>query len=104
MSGIVRFTSWARPAAPAESELQALLRAEGLDFHAWSNNPYDVYAPHLHDYNKVLYCVRGSITFELVKLGAWYKLSPGDRLDLPAGVLHAAAVGKDGVACLEAWR
>jgi hypothetical protein len=29
-------------------------------------------------------------------------LHPGDRLDLPAGVLHNAAVGRSGVVCLEA--
>jgi hypothetical protein len=29
-------------------------------------------------------------------------MTPGDRLDLPAGVLHAALVGEQGVVCLEA--
>jgi hypothetical protein len=27
---------------------------------------------------------------------------PGDRLDLPASVVHAAEVGENGVVCLEA--
>jgi hypothetical protein len=29
------------------------------------------------------------------------ELRPGDRIDLPAGVEHAATVGPDGVECLE---
>ena len=99
-----RFTRWSGSSAPSETELQAILHAEGLDFHSWSNGPYDVYAPHLHDYDKVLYCVHGSITFQLLELGEWHRLSPGDRLDLPAGTLHAAEVGGDGVVCLEAWK
>jgi uncharacterized cupin superfamily protein len=30
-------------------------------------------------------------------------LDAGDRLDLPAGTAHAATVGPDGCACVEAW-
>jgi len=81
-----------------------LLQAEGLEFYAWANGPSAVYAPHAHSYDKVIYCVRGSITFQLVQEGKWHALAPGDRLELPAGVVHAAEVGKDGVVCLEAHR
>ena len=63
-----------------------------------------MYAPHTHDYDKVLYCVRGSTTFQLIELGMWYKLNPGDRLDLPAGTVHAAEVGEQGVLCIEAHK
>jgi hypothetical protein len=31
-------------------------------------------------------------------------LNPGDRLDLPAGTVHDAVVGPQGVVCLEAHR
>ncbi len=31
-------------------------------------------------------------------------LGPGDRLDLPPGTPHAASVGDEGVACVEAPR
>lgn len=73
-----------------------------MEFYPWSNGPFDVYAPHRHGYGKVLYCVRGSIKFRLVELGMEYELFPGDRLDLPAGVLHGAEVGAQGVGCFEA--
>ncbi|MCU0504943.1 MAG: hypothetical protein MUE82_04070 [Chloroflexi bacterium] len=78
------------------------LRAEGLDPGSWSNDPGDVYAPHLHAYDKVLVVARGSIDFGLPDLARSAALGTGDRLDLPAGTRHDARVGPDGVTCLEA--
>ncbi len=95
---------WTSRLPPSEMALRRLLAEEGLTAYAWSNAPYEVYAPHTHDYNKVICVVRGSITFQLIELGSWYVLHPGDRLDLPAGAVHAAEVGADGVLCLEAHR
>ena len=78
------------------------LAAEGLAVSEWANGPGDRYAPHAHDYDKVLVAVAGSITFRLPALGAAHALGVGDRLDLPAGTVHAADVGPEGVRCLEA--
>jgi quercetin dioxygenase-like cupin family protein len=85
-----------------ESELPGRLRAEGLAAGAWSNAPGDVYAVHRHAYDKVIVCSRGSITFGLPGRGETLLLGAGDRLDLPAGIDHAATVGPSGVTCLEA--
>jgi quercetin dioxygenase-like cupin family protein len=85
-------------------DLIAALRTEGLDAGAWSNAPGDVYAPHAHDYDKVLVCARGSVVFGLPGLGRSVALEGGDRLDLPAGTRHEARVGGAGVTCLEAHR
>lgn len=74
---------------------------EGLDPYSWSNGPSDVYSSHSHSYDKVIYVVQGSITFVLPKLGKSLTLKTGDRLDLPAGVVHNANVGSEGVVCLE---
>lgn len=68
---------------------------------AWANGPGDRYPPHAHVYDKVLVAVEGTITFRLPALGMTYVLDAGDRLDLPAGTVHAADVGPDGVRCLE---
>ena len=100
----LKITPWTEPTPPTESALRELLTREGLDFYAWSNDAYDIYAPHTHPYDKVIYVVRGSITFQLIELGQWHKLNAGDRLDLPAGIVHAAEVGADGVVCLEAHK
>ena len=86
----------------AGSALEARLRGEGLDPGAWSNGPGDRYAAHVHGYDKVLVCAAGSIRFGLPDTGGTVELRVGDRLDLPAGTTHDAAVGPDGVTCLEA--
>jgi uncharacterized protein YjlB len=78
------------------------LRAEGLEPRSWSNGPFDRYASHEHDYDKVLVCASGSIRFGLPDAGRSVDLAPGDRLDLPAGTRHDAVVGERGVTCLEA--
>lgn len=80
------------------------MRAEGLNAHSWSNGPGDVYPPHRHAYDKVLYCTQGSVRFDLPEEGQSVELRPGDRLDLAAGTAHAAHVGPEGVTCLEAPR
>lgn len=95
-------TPWPGPQAPTESGIRAAYAAESLSPSAWSNGPGDRYRAHTHSFHKVLYCLRGSITFVLDD--ATVPMRAGDRLDLPAGTSHAAVVGPDGVTCLEAHR
>ncbi len=97
-------TRWDKPQPPTEAELIDLFRAEGLEPYRWSNGPGDVYPVHAHPYQKVLYVVRGSITFRFPGGQPPAELKVGDRLDLPAGVEHDAVVGPEGVVCLEAHR
>jgi len=99
-----RVTPWPDPAPPAESTLWQLMTGEGLSPYSWSNGPHDVYAAHAHSYDKVIFVVRGSITFGLPELGQQLTLKAGDRLDLPAHILHDAHVGLQGVVCLEAHK
>jgi quercetin dioxygenase-like cupin family protein len=80
--------------------IQERFRAEGLSPHPWGNAPGDVYGRHSHDYDKVLYCVQGGITFH--GRDGDYSLVPGDRLEIEAGTEHAATVGPEGVECMEA--
>lgn len=86
----------------AADRLRSLLGDEGLVAGAWSNGAGDHYPAHRHDYDKVLVAAEGSIEFALPELGQSVTLWPGDRLDLPAGSLHSATVGSQGVTCLEA--
>src|SRR5512147_600885 len=97
-------TPWAGSTAPTESTLRQLMADEGLNPYPWSNGPHDVYAAHSHGYDKVIYVVKGCITFGLPQLGQQILLKAGDRLDLPAGTVHDAVVGSQGVVCLEAHR
>lgn len=98
----VKVVKWAQPEAPTEAAIQRELRREQLSAYSWQNGPYDTYAAHSHAYNKVIYVVRGSITFGLPERGESLDLHAGDRLELPAGVRHDAQVGPQGVVCLEA--
>ncbi|MEO8626316.1 MAG: cupin [Candidatus Limnocylindrales bacterium] len=84
------------------AELLARLRDRGLEASAWANGPGDTYSAHSHGYDKVLVAARGSITFHLVDMAQDVLLEVGERLDLPAGTMHAATVGRSGVTCLEA--
>jgi len=94
-------TPWPDAAPPTRATLWQLMVSEGLDPYAWSNGPFNIYSPHTHDYDKVIYVVQGSITFGLPDLEEQHTLKAGDRLDLPAGTVHDAQVGSQGVVCLE---
>jgi len=85
-------------------DLMTSLRREAGSCYSWSNGPNDRYAAHSHSYEKVLYCVDGSITFVLEQEGKRLELNPGDRMVLPAGTVHAAIVGASGCTCIEGKR
>jgi mannose-6-phosphate isomerase-like protein (cupin superfamily) len=85
--------------ADPTTDLWARLREEADDCYSWSNGPRDTYAEHTHSYEKVLYCVDGSITFTLSDREV--HLGPGDRMLLPPGTVHAAVVGPNGCTCIE---
>ena len=101
---------WQEATAPQEQTLRQRMQQQGLSPYAWSNGPGETYAVHSHSYQKVLYCVRGSIRFVLPDqkddAGAplALDLAPGDCMILPASMRHSAYVGSSGVTCLEAAR
>jgi quercetin dioxygenase-like cupin family protein len=84
-----------------ETAIRRRLEGEAAACYAWSNGPGTVYGAHSHSYRKILYCVRGSIRFDLVGSGESIELEPGSRLELAPGTPHAAVVGPGGVTCLE---
>jgi len=85
------------------SDALAAFTAEGCSSpRSWGNGPGDRYARHEHTFHKVLFCLEGSIVFHIDDGDV--ELAAGDRLDLPAGAGHAATVGPDGCACIEASR
>ena len=100
----LKIIRWPDETIPDEALLRSMLAEENLHPYLWSNGPGDVYGAHSHSYHKVIYVVRGSITFGLPDAGEELTLNHGDRLELPAGVRHNAVVGSRGVACLEAHR
>ena len=104
MTGTPHITPWTGSISPTQSTLWRLMTDKGLSPYSWSNGPHDTYAAHSHSYDKVIYVVQGSITFGLPELKQKLTLNAGDRLDLPADILHDAIVGPQGVVCLEAHK
>jgi quercetin dioxygenase-like cupin family protein len=96
-----KIVRWTQPVPPTRSELQAQLIGEGLFPYDWSNPPDDYYAPHVHDYDKVIVVVNGAMTWILPETNETYATRAGDRIELPRGTWHAAQVGPQGVICLE---
>lgn len=99
---ISRYVERGEGEPPAEEEIAARMRAEGLRPQGWGNAPGDRYGRHAHGYEKVLYCVSGTIVFH-TDVGD-LDLHPGDRMVLPPRTAHAATVGPQGVRCIEAAR
>jgi quercetin dioxygenase-like cupin family protein len=92
---------WSKLTLPTLAGLQTQLIQEVLFPYDWSNSPGDFYPPHVHDYDKVIIVVRGSITWTLPQTEETIETHAGDRIDLPRGMWHAAKVGSQGVTCLE---
>ncbi len=98
----LEITRWPGEQPPQARELRDELRREPHIYSHWSNGPGDTYATHAHGYDKLLVCLRGSITFTLPATGESIELAAGNRLALPAETAHSARVGPQGVECAEA--
>lgn len=95
---------WRDPDAPTAASVARRLRAEGVEPYGWSNGPGDRYAPHAHDYEKVLMCAAGSIVFRVGPDARPVELRAGDGFVLASGTRHSAEVGPVGCTCLEGRR
>ena len=101
---------WQDKALPTERELRERMQREGLSPYIWSNGANYRYTAHTHSYEKVLYCVQGSIRFVLPEQvnadgnADFVDLNLGDCMILPPHAMHSAVVGPHGVTCLEATR
>jgi quercetin dioxygenase-like cupin family protein len=82
---------------PVSAEPEAALKALGLSPHPWSAGAGARFSPHSHSAIKRLYVVAGSIDFDSLAL------SPGEGIMIPAGTVHGAVAGSDGVTCVEAF-
>ncbi len=100
MSG-PRVTHWAAANPPTEKLLMEIMKQQGLHPVVWSNGPGDTYSPRKHTYLRIIYVVRGSITFIMPVLKQTVTLIAGDRLELPASTVHRVEIGAGGVTCVE---
>jgi quercetin dioxygenase-like cupin family protein len=93
---------WPEGEPATETAIRRKLAEEGLGYYTWANGPGDFYSEHTHPYHKIIYVVRGSITFQLPDRSEEFTLGAGSRLELPAHAPHSALVGPEGVTCYEA--
>ena len=70
----------------------------------WSNDPATGYPPHAHIYPELLWLVAGSLTLILPAEERLLELTPGDRIEVPQGVVHGTMAGADGAVYLLATR
>src|SRR5436305_5909600 len=106
-SKYMQVVRWQETTMPQEQELCRRMQQQGLSPYSWSNGPGDTYAVHSHNYEKVLYCVRGSIRFVLPdQPESERNIDPalGDCMILPPSVRHSAELGPHRVSCVEATR
>src|SRR2546429_4958765 len=99
-SKYMQVVRWQEATMPQEQELYRRMQQQGLSPYSWSNGPGDTYAVHSHSYEKVLYCVRGSIRFVLPDQpdnSRIIDLEPVDSMILLARVRHSATVGPQAV-------
>ena len=94
----LRHIPWNQDGEPGESVLRRRLEAEGFEVHAWRDPADRVYDEHRHECDESLWLLRGSMRFRVD--GREFPLGPGDRLQLPARVTHAAIAGPEGATYL----
>lgn len=100
----VRVVLWEERGKPAEQDIRDRLTAEGYGVVKWNSEAATGYGPHAHIYPEMLWMLEGSVTLALPADGRLIELLPGDRIEIPQGVLHAVIAGAEGAAYLMATR
>ncbi|HEV8266465.1 MAG TPA: cupin domain-containing protein [Gemmatimonadales bacterium] len=84
-------TAWDARLGPLQlSTLRRALEQEGMVTAWWSDMPGTRIATHAHDFRETRWVLSGFL--RVTVHGETLQLGPGDRLDLPAGMPHAAEV------------
>ncbi len=97
-------TLWQERGRPDVEVLRARLAGSGYEVIRWTSEPYQAYVPHAHIYAELLWLIDGSLTVVLPADGHLLELNPGDRVEVPAGILHASQAGPEGAVYLAATR
>ncbi len=87
---------WEERRPPDETQLREQLAAGGYQAVKWSSEAGQAYMPHAHIYPELLWLLTGNITVILIAERRLLELGPGDRLEMPPGMLHALLIGPDG--------
>lgn len=97
-------TLWGGRDRPDAATLRCQLTADGYQVVQWSSGPAEGFPPHMHIYPELLWVVEGELTVLLLSEDRMLDLAPGDRVELPAGMVHGTMAGADGATYLLATR
>lgn len=100
----VKVVLWEGPGRPAEESIRERLNSEGYGVVMWRIEPATGYPPHAHIYPETMWVIAGSLTVVLPADGRLIELLPGDRIEMPQGLLHGIMAGADGAAYLLATK
>ena len=100
----VRVVLWEGPGKPTEEGIRERLAAEGYGVVRWANEPATGYPAHAHIYPETMWMISGSLTVILPTDRRLLELLPGDRIEVPAGILHGVMAGAEGAVYLLATR
>jgi len=91
MSEELEIQRWDESEPPNRKKMREELLDEGFHgIHTFRDAPGTTYAEHQHDYIEVRWVLKGELIFGVG--GKEYHLKPGDRIDMPAHLLHDAKV------------
>ena len=101
---VVQVVLWEGPGKPTEEGIRGRLTADGYGVVRWTNEPATGYSPHAHIYPETMWVISGSLAVVLPTDGRLLELLPGDRIDVPQGILHGVMAGAEGATYLLATR
>jgi quercetin dioxygenase-like cupin family protein len=98
---MIEVVRWTKSKKPTLEELKKHLAMMGRESELYSDLPGIKYGRHKHPFEDFVLIVSGKMKI-ITDNGEW-TLKPGDRVDLPANTIHAAAViGREEVKYLSA--
>ena len=100
----VRVILWEGKERPVEASIRDLLTADGFGVVRWDQEPTTGWGPHTHIYPETIWELAGSLTVLLPAESRMIELMPGDRIEIPQGVVHGTFAGADGAVFLLATR
>ncbi|MBN2305317.1 MAG: cupin [Anaerolineae bacterium] len=97
----VRMVRWRGGQHPTLDNITRRMVDEGLRPYVWANAPNFRYPVRSHGYDKVLYCIQGSLEITFPKLKQRVTLRAGDRVEIPRRTHYSLIVGPGGTQCVE---
>lgn len=100
----VRVALWEGRKKPTEEGIRNQLTAEGYGVVKWAIEAATGYPPHAHIYPETMWVVAGSLTVILPADDRLLELLPGDRIEVPQGIVHGIMAGAEGATYLVATK